>query len=149
MGRFLAAIFLAGFLLNACLAATGIEISNAWARPALQDGNGAVYFLLQNHSAFRDELTGVSSDAAQAVEMHESKMEGDVMQMRQISSLPIGGKESIEFGPGSYHVMLVGLKQELKAGDELQITLHFKNHEDIRVIVSVQEMALNDSMSDH
>ncbi len=71
------------------------------------------------------------------------------MQMRQISSLPIGGKESIEFGPGSYHVMLVGLKQELKAGDELQITLHFKNHEDIRVIVSVQEMALNDSMSDH
>ncbi len=37
------------------------------------------------------------------------------MQMRPISSVPIRGKESIEFGPGGYHVMLVGLKQELKS----------------------------------
>jgi len=122
MKRLLAAILVAVFLLSACSAVTGIEISNTWTRPALQDGNGAVYFLLQNHSAFGDELTGVSSEAAQAVEIHESRMEGDVMQMRQIPSLAIRGKESIEFGPGGYHVMLVGLKQELKAGDEIQIT---------------------------
>jgi periplasmic copper chaperone A len=149
MIRFLAAIFLAGFLLNACRATTGMEISNAWARPALQDGNGAVYFMLQNHSAFGDELTGVSAEAAQAVEMHESKMDGDVMQMRQIPSLAIRGKESIQFGPGGYHVMLVGLKQGLKAGDEIQITLHFKNHEDLRVTVPVQETAPDGSQSDH
>jgi hypothetical protein len=147
MRRFLAAIFLAGILLNACRAATGIEISNAWVRPVLQDGNGAVYFLLENHSALGDELTGVSSDASQAVEMHESKMEGDVMQMRQISSLSIRGKESIDFGPGGYHVMLVGLNQDLKAGDELQITLHFKNHEDIQVTIPVQEQAPDGSMN--
>ena len=76
MKRLMAAIFLGSFLLAACSAATGIEISKAWARPALQDGNGAVYFLLQNHSAISDELTGVSSEAARAVEIHESKMEG-------------------------------------------------------------------------
>ena len=149
MKRFMKLIFLAGILLTACSTATGIEVSNAWARPALQDGNGAVYFLLQNHSAVGDELTGVSAETARAVEMHESKMEGDVMQMQQISSLPVRGKDSIEFGPGGYHVMLVGLKQELKPGDEIQITLHFKNHEDIRVTVPVQEMAPNDSTSDH
>jgi periplasmic copper chaperone A len=148
MRRFLAAIFLAGFLLNACRSATGIEISNTWTRPALQDGNGAVYFLLQNHSALGDELTRVSSEVAQAVEMHESKMVGDVMQMRQISSLAIRGKESVQFGPGGYHIMLVGLKQELKAGDEIQITLHFKNHESLRVTVPVQEMAPDDSRND-
>jgi copper(I)-binding protein len=149
MRRFFAAIFLAGILLNACRAATGIEISSAWTRPALQDGNGAVYFLLQNHSAFQDELTGVSSEASQAVEMHESQMEGDVMQMRQILSIPLRGKESIEFGPGGYHVMLVSLKQELKTGDEIQITLHFKNHGDLQVTVPVQEIAPDDSTSDH
>jgi copper(I)-binding protein len=149
MRRFFAAIFLAGILLIACRAATGIEISNAWTRPALQDGNGAVYFLLQNHSAFGEELTGVSSDASQAVEMHESRMEGDVMQMRQILSIPMRGKESIEFGPGGYHVMLVSLKQELKTGDEIQITLHFKNHEDLQVTVPVQEIAPDDSTNDH
>ena len=143
-------ILLAGvFLINACTAATGIDISNAWARPALEDGNGAVYFLLQNHSTAADELTGASSEVAEAVEIHESRMEGDVMQMRQVSSVPIGGKKSLDFGPGGYHVMLAGLKQELQAGDEIQITLHFKNHEDIFMTVPVQEMAPGDEMGDH
>jgi copper(I)-binding protein len=136
-------------LLNACSAATGIEVSNPWARPALQDGNGAVYFLLQNHSAAGDELTGATSDVAQAVEIHESSMEGDVMQMRQVISVLIGGKESIEFGPGGYHVMLIGLNQELKAGNEIQVTLQFKNQEDIQVAVPVQEMAPGDDIGEH
>ena len=132
------------FVLSGCNAATGIEISQAWARPALQGNNGAVYFLLQNHSAFSDELTGASADIAESATLHESKMEGDVMQMRPVTTLPIGGKESIAFAPGSYHVMLAGLKQELKAGDEIQITLHFKNHEDILLAVPVQETAPGD-----
>ena len=149
MRRFLAVIFLAGFMLNACRSTTGIEIGSPWARPALQNGNGAVYFLLQNHSAVADELTGASAGVAQAVEIHESKMEGDVMQMRQISSLPIRGKESIEFGPGSYHVMLVGLNQELNAGDEIQIILHFKNHEDLQVTVPVQETVPDGNTEEH
>lgn len=137
------------FLLNACSEATGIEVGNPWARPALQGGNGAVYFLLQNHSADGDELTGATSDVAQAVEIHESSMEGDVMQMRQVMSVPIGGKESIEFGPGGYHVMLIGLNRELKAGDEIQVTLQFKDHEDILVAVPVQEMAPEGNAGEH
>ena len=143
------AIFVAGILLSACSTATGIEIGNAWARPALQDGNGAVYFLLQNRSASQDELTGISSDVAKVVEIHESKMEGDVMQMRQVPSIPIGGKASIEFEPGGYHVMLIGLNRELQAGDEIRITLHFKNHEDIPVTVPVQELSPDGSMNGH
>lgn len=78
-----------------------------------------------------------------------SKMEGDVMQMRQIPSLPIRGKESILFGPGGYHVMLVGLKQELRVGDEIQIILHFKNHKDLQLTVPVQEMAPDGSVNGH
>ena len=139
----------AAFLLNACSPTTGIEVSSTWARPALQEGNGAVYFLLQNHSAAGDELTGISSDIARAAEIHESKMEGDVMQMQQVSSVPIGGKESVVFEPGGYHVMLIGLKQELKAGDEIQVTLQFKNHEAIQVAVPVQEMAPDGEAGEH
>ena len=142
-------ILAALFLLNACSAATGIEISNPWARPAMKGSNGVVYFLLQNHSAGRDELTGVSSDVAEAVEIHESKMEGDVMQMQQVMSVPISGKASIEFAPGSFHVMLIGLKQELKAGDEIQVTLHFRNQKDIGLTLLVQEMEGDSPMDDH
>lgn len=143
-------ITLAGILLlSACGQAAGLQVSNAWARPAQQNGTGAVYFLLQNHSASRDELIGVSSDAAQAAEMHESKMEGDVMRMGQITSLPIAGKAGIEFGPGGYHVMLVGLKQNLQAGDQIQVTLHFKNHDSLVVSVPVQEMPPEESTGNH
>lgn len=141
MKKYFMAILAGVFLLGACSAAYGIEISSPWIRPTLQGDNGAVYFLLQNHSVGRDELTGISSDIAEAVEIHESRMEGDVMQMRSVTSLPVAGKQSIEFGPGGYHAMLVGLKKELKPGDEIEVTLHFKEHEDIRVTVPVQEMA--------
>jgi periplasmic copper chaperone A len=137
------------FLLSACDSASGIEVSNTWMRPAMKDGNGAVYFLLQNHSAGRYELTGVTSDAAQAVEMHESSMEGDVMKMQQVTSIPIPGKASIEFAPGGLHVMLIGLNEDLQVGDEIQVTLHFTEHEDILVTVPVQEMEGEGSLNEH
>lgn len=149
MKRCLKFLLAAILLLSACNTATGIEVSNTWARPAAQDGNGAVYFLLENHSASADELTGVSSDIAEAVEVHESKMEGDVMQMRQVMSVPIAGKASVEFAPGGLHIMLIGLKQDLKIGDEFQVTLQFTDYEDITLTVPVQEMQDDTSMSDH
>lgn len=149
MKRFLIILLAGVLLLNACNTATGIEISNAWTRSASKDGNGAVYFLLQNHSAGADELTAVSSDVAAAVEIHESKMEGDVMQMKQVTSIPLDGKASVEFAPGGYHVMLIGLKQDVKLGDQIQITLQFVNHEDITINVPVQDGAGGSSMQSH
>jgi periplasmic copper chaperone A len=141
-------ILLAGaFLLSACNAATGIQVSNAWARSAAKDGNGAVYFLLQNHSAAADELTGASSDSAVSVEIHESRMEGDVMKMQQLMSVPLAGKASIEFAPGGYHVMLIGLKQDLEIGGQIELTLHFKDHQDITVSVPVQESGGNSTQN--
>jgi len=135
-------IILAGILLlTACGSKKGIEIRNAWARPAAQGGNGAIYFELYNHGSASDELTGVSFDAAEAAEIHESKMEGDVMKMQMISSLPIDGSADIAFKPGGLHIMLISLKQELKSGDEFEIVLHFKDHEDITVHVLVRDSA--------
>lgn len=147
--RFLRIALTAVLLLGACDAATGITAEDAWARPAAAGGNGAVYFLLQNHSAGADELIGITSDIADAVEMHQSKMEGDVMQMQQVTSLPVKGKQSVAFAPGGLHVMLVGLKQELKPGDTFQITLQFREQDDVALSVTVQEMGNDDSMSDH
>ena len=147
--RFLMSMLLAALLLSGCDTATGITVSKPWARPATQGGNGAVYFLLQNHSASADEVIGVTSDVAEATEMHESKMEGDVMQMQQVHSIPVKGKESVEFGPGGLHVMLIRLKQDLELGDQFQVTLQFKDHEEITLTVPVQEVGNGGSMSDH
>ena len=127
-------------LLAACSAAGEMEAHEAWARPAAQGGNGAVYFLLHNHTLEDDELTGVSSDAADAVEIHESMAEpDDTMQMVMRPSIPLPAGGELKFEPGGYHLMLVGLKQDLNMGDEFKVTLHFKNHADIVMTVRVQE----------
>ena len=126
-------------LIRSCAAPTteSMEVQDAWTRPATRGGNGAVYFTIRSSAA--EELVGVSSDVAEAVEMHESKMSGDVMEMRQVQAVPLGAGEEMIFEPGGLHVMLVNLRQDLNAGDEIDITLHFKNYHDIPLRVPVQD----------
>ena len=133
------------FFLCGCSASAeeGITVHNAWMRPTAQGQNGAVYFVLQNHSATTDELVSASSHVAESVEIHESSMvEGtDVMQMKQIFSVPLDrGSETI-FDPGGLHVMLVNVNRGLAMGENIELTLHFKNYDDLLVTVSVAEFA--------
>lgn len=136
-------IFLFGlgmlFLISACGADRGIEVREAWARPAVQGENSAIYFVIRNQARAADELTSVTSDIADAVEMHESRMEGDVMQMHQLESVPLPADAETLFKPGGLHIMLIGLKKDIKIGDEIEITLHFENSEDMTLLVPVQE----------
>jgi periplasmic copper chaperone A len=132
-------VFTISLLLNACGAEKGIEVHEFWMRPTAQGENGAVYFVLHNHSSKADELVSVSSDVAQAVEIHESKMNGDVMEMHQIQTLPLEAYNEVQFEPGKLHLMLVALKKDLKVGDQIEITLHFKNFDDRKVIIPVRD----------
>lgn len=134
-------VFFSIFLLvAACAPKEGIEIRDAWIRTAPQGGNSAMYFVIHNYSA-DDELVGVSTEIADAAEMHESSMVDDVMQMRMVESVPLASGEDVEFASGGLHVMLIGVKEELKAGDTVEVVLHFKNSVDIRLQVPVQEGA--------
>jgi copper(I)-binding protein len=139
VNRILVFILAIAFLLSGCAAPAteGVDVREAWARPAAQGDNGAVYFVIRSSEA--DELVGVTSDVAEVVEMHESMMSGDVMEMHQLESVPLSAGEEVTFEPGSLHLMLVGLKQDLKAGDDIPITLHFKKYQDIQLHVSVQD----------
>lgn len=139
MNRVLVSVLTIVFLLSGCAApaAEGVEVREAWARPAAQGENGAVYFVIRSSAA--EQLVGVSSDVAEAVEMHESMMSEDVMEMHHLQSIPLRADEEVVFEPGSLHIMLVGLKQDLKAGDEIEITLHFRTYQDIPLRVPVQD----------
>jgi copper(I)-binding protein len=139
VNRILVSVLTIVVLLSSCAAPAqeGVEVREAWARPAAQGGNGAVYLVIRSSAA--DELVGVESDVARAVEMHESMMSGDVMEMHQLESVPLKAAEEIVFEPGGLHIMLIDLKQDLKLGDEFEITLQFRNHEDIQLSVSVQD----------
>lgn len=125
-------------LLSACGAKEGIEVRDAWARPAMQGMTSAVYFVIQNHNAESDELIGAVSDAANAVEVHESKMENGVMMMNHIESVMLEPSAKVEFKPGGYHVMMIGLKQDLTIGNEIKVTLQFRNSPDLTLTVPVK-----------
>jgi copper(I)-binding protein len=143
VNRFLFFLLPAALLLHACAARTAegtesIEIRDAWSRPASQGDNGAVYFVIENHTFDRHEMTGAASDVAQAVEIHESRMDGDVMQMHHMSSVSLEPGAEVTFEPGGLHIMLIGLQQDLKEGEHFEVTLQFRDFEDIRLQVPVQ-----------
>ena len=141
MKRILIFVLLSVILLSACApTAKDVEASDVWARTGMAGGNSAVYMMLVNGTSADDELLSASSDVAEAVELHESKMGANgEMQMIPQASILLAAGAKVEFKPGGLHVMLIGLKQELKIGDEFELTLHFKNHADITLKVIVKE----------
>ena len=147
MKRVVTILALAAIFLSAC-GAGDIEAHEPWARAAQTGGNSAAYLMLHNHSSSADELLGASSDIAEAVEVHLSQMgPNGEMQMLPQESVPLAAGEEAMFQPGGLHIMLIGLKRDLKAGDSFQVVLHFKTHADITVEIPVQEMEGMDGMN--
>ena len=108
--------------------------------------SGGAFFVVANSGATPDKLIGVASPAARSAEMHQMAVDAGVMKMRAVPALdvPSGGK--LELKPGGYHVMLLDLKQPLKAGDKVPLTLTFQNAGSIVVSVDVESMASMDGM---
>ncbi len=121
-------LLLTAFILAACApaaASNGITVSDAWVRAP--GANGGAFMVIQNGGAEADRLLSASSDVAQKVEVHEMKMENDVMMMREVEGgIEIPARGKVELKPGGYHVMLINLNQELKPGEKVTITLNFE-----------------------
>jgi copper(I)-binding protein len=139
MKRIYALTLALGILLSACTAPADMEVQQAWVRPTAKGENAAVYLTLYNHMDTADELLSVSAPVADVVEIHESKMENDIMQMNMLMSLPLAADEELIFTPGGLHIMLVNIKEELVLGGHIDIILHFKNHADIAVDVHIED----------
>ena len=72
-------------------------------------------------------LVGVSTPAAGIAEVHEMKMDGDVMKMREMPALDLPAGKTVNFKPGGLHVMLMDLKQPFTKGNRVPMTLRFKD----------------------
>ncbi len=99
----------------------------------------AVYFTIRNNGKQDDELISASSNVAEAVELHKSEMSNGVMTMQPVQSLPVAVGGTVEFQPGSFHVMLIGMRRDLNVGDQFQMTLNFKEAGAITVEVDVRQ----------
>ena len=125
----------------------GMRVEEAWARrapmmesggPKGGSGNGAIYATLVNPGKERDALISATSDAAGAAEIHESYQDMGMMMMRPVKMIevPAGGK--VVMKPGGYHIMLLNLKRELKAGQMVNVTLRFQKAGNIPVSAEIK-----------
>ncbi|MEO8022811.1 copper chaperone PCu(A)C [Polaromonas sp.] len=103
-----------------------VDVKNAWVRSAVsgQSGTGAFMSITAKDDT---KLVGVSSPMAGVAEVHEMKMEGDVMRMRAVPVLDLPAGQTVQLKPGGYHVMLMELKQALPKGSTVPLTLTFKD----------------------
>lgn len=122
----------------------------AWARPTVEGQQGGGGFVtLMNHGKTDDKLVSASSPAAARVELHSMSMEGNVMKMRQISSIAIKAGDTIALKPGGLHVMFMDLKKPLAKGSKVPVTLVFEKAGKMEVDFEVTAKPADASMDHH
>ena len=147
MLRFILAFAAAGMLHANVMAhdyqAGDVRVDHPSARPSLPgQKNGAAYLTLENKGRQADRLLAAGSPAAKSVQIHSMKMEGDVMKMREVNGIALAPAAKIAMQPGDgYHLMLLGLKKPLKAGDKFPMTLTFEKAGKLEISIWVEDKA--------
>ncbi len=120
---FVASAFLVGPAL--ALADAGVTVTNVWAKSTAPGQNVAAAYL-DVVSSTPAALVRAESPAAKLVELHEMKMEGQVMKMRAVPKIDLPAGKEVKLEPGGLHVMLIDIKQPLKVGEKVPLTLVFE-----------------------
>ncbi|TFZ02059.1 copper chaperone PCu(A)C [Ramlibacter humi] len=106
-------------------ASAPVTVTAPWARATVQGqrASGAFMTLVPAEAL---TLVGVSTPVAGVAEVHEMKMEGDVMRMRAVQSVPLPANQPFQLKPGGYHLMLQELKAPLAPNTSIPVTLSFR-----------------------
>lgn len=124
-----------------CLAGAAqaqVTVADPWVRGTVAQQKASGMFA-RITAAQGGKLVAASSPVAGVVEIHEMAMEGSVMRMRELAGgLPLPAGQAVELKPGGYHVMLMDLKQQLKAGETVPVTLVVEGADGQRQSVEVK-----------
>ncbi|MDQ7859429.1 MAG: copper chaperone PCu(A)C [Armatimonadota bacterium] len=134
--------------------ASSIRIEKPWARPGVAappgahgssmimgPGTSAIYMIIHNNGTDGDQLLSAEADVATAVELHETRMEGGTSRMHKLAAIAIPARGRVELRPGGLHIMLLGLRRDLKEGEQFTATLHFERAKTVTVPVPVRMTA--------
>jgi copper(I)-binding protein len=127
----------AALALGASPALAQTTVKDAWVRGTVAQQKATGLFA-QITSAQGGRLVAASSPVAGVVEIHEMAMEGTVMKMRAIPGLDLPAGKPVELKPGGYHVMLMELKQPVKEGDTVPVTLVIEGKDGRKETVEVK-----------
>ena len=117
-----------------------ITISKLWSRATPRRARvGAGYLTIRNLGSKPDRLVSGTSEISERVEMHVMRITDGIMRMRRLTNgLEIRPGETIEFKPGGYHLMFVGLKQPIVKGDSFKATLVFENAGPVELVFAAE-----------
>jgi copper(I)-binding protein len=126
-----------GFLMSATTASAQTTVSEPWVRGTVPQQKATGMFG-RIQSVQGGKVVSASSPQAGVVEIHEMAMEGNVMKMRALTALELPAGKAVELKPGGHHVMLMDLKQPLKAGDTVSVNLVVEGKDGKRETVVVK-----------
>jgi copper(I)-binding protein len=132
----LAGLALAGFPATAM--AQSVAVSDAWARATTSTARVGGVFLTMKASGGEDRVVSAASPVAEKIELHETIRDGAVMRMREVPRLMVSADAPTVLKPGSYHIMLIGLKRPLNRGESFPLTISFEKAPAVTVQVTVQ-----------
>lgn len=127
-----------------------VKIVDPWMRVGAQGQTTALFFKIENNSDKADTLYKVDFAPAGLIQIHETYDAGnDMMGMREVGKIVIPAKSTVELKPGSYHVMLMKLKKDIKKGFVGDVTLYFKQAGKIMIKAEAKEMMKNQMQMKH
>lgn len=138
---FVAALFVVtpAFAHNGVVHLGAINISLPFTRATLPNAPvGGGFLTIENEGPDADRLVSASSPAADVVQIHEMKMEGEVMKMRPLpEGLELPAGETVVLSPGGLHLMFMGLKQAFVEGETVPVTLVFERAGTVEIALPV------------
>lgn len=123
------------------MAHRAIQVEHPYVR-AVPPGqpNSAAFMTLRNQGSASNALVGASSPVSRVVELHTHIMDGGMMKMRRVEQIELPAQGAAELKPGGLHIMLIGLKEQLKPGMEVSLTLKFADGSESTISAPVQEI---------
>jgi copper(I)-binding protein len=130
-------LMLAAASLVSTAAFAQVTVSDPWIRATVPAQKTAGAFM-QLRSAKATRLVAVQTPVAGRAEVHQMAMDGQTMRMQKVDGIDLPAGQTVELSSGGYHVMLFDLKQQLKEGEQVPLTLTFAGADKKRENVTVQ-----------
>ena len=118
--------------------------------PAIGAEMGGGFVTIVNSGSQADKLVGASFALAERAEVHEMKMEGDVMKMAPVEGgldIPAGG--TVALAPMGYHLMFTQIGVPFKQGECVELVLHFAGTGDLPIQLNIGSVAQDEPVMDH
>lgn len=145
MNRF-SALALTALLLSSAPACADVAVTNPQSYETAS-GMKVGAALMELRSDADDKLLSAASPVAERVEIHTMSEDNGIMKMRKVENIPLAANADVKLEPSGYHLMLMGLKEPLKAGTEFPVTLTFEKGKAETVTVKVlSRSALNEKL---